>query len=347
MDDLCTRSFAVRALREDDRSIDVVASTDAVDRHDEVVEQVWQLDRYRANPVVLYAHASRELPIGQASGVEVEGNALRATLRFVTAEANPLAERVWQSLKQGSLRAVSVGFVPHSFRFEVIDDREVLVLSDNELVEISVVPVPANPDALASMRARALDARKPPAPRAPSQGDTMKSVLVALGLAESAHESDALAATTRLRESQREVLALTGKDSFAEALGVLHAWRAGAQQTETLAADVQSLRAQIEQRDRAGMIEQARRDGKLAPTLLAWAEAQPLDTLKSFLAAAPRVVPGTKAIEPAPPAAAPTAAAASKPWEQLTPMEKHALHASNPDLFSQLRAEWKLRTEGR
>lgn len=151
----------VRAVAADKRTVDVIASTDAQDRYGEIVEQVWQLDAYQANPVVLYAHDSRELPIGKAENIRVEDGQLVATLRFVGAEVNPRAEQVWQLVQEGVLRAVSVGFIPHTYRWEKRDDREVLVLTDNELVEISVVPVPANPEALARMRARALAARPP------------------------------------------------------------------------------------------------------------------------------------------------------------------------------------------
>lgn len=152
-----------------ERVVEVIASTDAEDRWGDSIEQVWRLDAYRANPVVLYAHDSRALPIGGAENVRVEDGALRATLRFVDASVNPEAEKVWQSIQAGVLRAVSVGFIPHSYRWEKRDDREILVLSDNELVEISVVPVPANPEALMRMRRKALAARAVEAPADPAR----------------------------------------------------------------------------------------------------------------------------------------------------------------------------------
>lgn len=166
--ELVHRALGFKSLDKQTRSVRFVASTDAIDSYDEIVEQDWMLDRFKANPVILFGHDSRSLPIGKALDVAVvEENGrkqLEATIQLVSADANPLAEQVWNSLNEGSLRAVSVGFIPNDYRFEKRDGREVFVLSKNELHEISVVPIPANPEALAKMKAKALAAagREPP-----------------------------------------------------------------------------------------------------------------------------------------------------------------------------------------
>ena len=145
----------VRALRPETREADFIASTDAVDSYDEVVEQSWDLERYLGNPVVLFAHNSRDLPIGRATRVGVIGGKLECTIQFATAEMNPKAEQVFQMVQAKILNAVSVGFMPRTIRHEMRDGKDVYVLADNELHEISVVPVPANPEALAKMKAKA------------------------------------------------------------------------------------------------------------------------------------------------------------------------------------------------
>jgi hypothetical protein len=112
MNELFRRSYslAVRAQADATPSVDVIASSTALDGYGEIVAQDWDLRRYEANPVVLYGHNSYAMPIGHASNVRVEGDKLLATLNFVDARANPMAEQVWQGVLQGSLRAVSVGF---------------------------------------------------------------------------------------------------------------------------------------------------------------------------------------------------------------------------------------------
>ncbi len=145
----------LRALRPREREADFIASTDAVDSYDEVVEQSWDLERYLKNPVVLFGHQSRELPIGRCTRVGVVDGRLECTIQFATEEMNPKAEQVWRMVQEKMLVAVSVGFMPRTIRHEMRDGKEVYVLADNELHEISVVPVPANPEALAKMKAKA------------------------------------------------------------------------------------------------------------------------------------------------------------------------------------------------
>jgi len=161
---LITRANAmcVRGIDQQRRSVEFVASTDAVDSHGDVIEQAsWQLGHYRENPVVLYGHDSRELPIGQATRVEVKNGQLETTIQFASAEANPRAEQVWQLVREGVLRAVSVGFLPTKGAYERRDGSEVFVWKSPVLKEISVVPVPANHEALARMKSAFATREKP------------------------------------------------------------------------------------------------------------------------------------------------------------------------------------------
>lgn len=154
--DLFVKELSFKGLDAETRSASFVASTEAQDADGDIVEQTWRLERYKRNPVVLFAHDNRSLPIGKASNVEVKDGQLVADITFASAEANPLAENVWKSVQEGTLRAVSVGFRPHQIKSERRDDKDVYLLGDNELYEISVVPIPSNPEALARMKALAI-----------------------------------------------------------------------------------------------------------------------------------------------------------------------------------------------
>ena len=167
----------LRSVRKESREATFVASTAAVDSYGEIVEQTWRLERYLSNPVVLFAHQSRELPIGQSTSVAVINGQLECVIKFATADANPKAEQVWQSVQEGVLRAVSVGFMPNEYRWEMRDGKEVLVLSDNELHEVSVVPIPANPEALAKMKSKAREAQNANAKQAArAAGETTMTI---------------------------------------------------------------------------------------------------------------------------------------------------------------------------
>jgi HK97 family phage prohead protease len=150
-------SVSIKSVDVAKREATFIASTSAIDSYDESIDQTsWRLERYRANPVVLFGHKSRELPIGTSVKVGLVGGNLEVVIRFATEKANPLAENVFQSVREGTLRAVSVGFVPNTIRSEMRDGKSIAVLADCELHEISVVPIPANPEALAKMRAKGI-----------------------------------------------------------------------------------------------------------------------------------------------------------------------------------------------
>lgn len=154
---MIARSLHIKAINADTRTVDFVASTDVVDAHDEIVDQgSWILDDYLANPVVLWAHDCDDLPIGRSVDVAVRnaggGTRLECRIEFATEALNPKAEQVFQMIRSGFLKAVSVGFIPKSYRYEMRNGQEVWVWADCVLKEISVTPVPANPEALAKMK---------------------------------------------------------------------------------------------------------------------------------------------------------------------------------------------------
>ena len=143
----------------DPRLVRFVASDESVDRYgDVVVAKNWQLDNFRKNPVLLWSHNATQ-PIGTVPEISVKGKRLIATAKFTPEGINPLADMVCTLVQTKELRAVSVGFTVNS-----PDDVEMIRDAQNdqvtgyrymkpELLELSVVAVPANPNALALARA--------------------------------------------------------------------------------------------------------------------------------------------------------------------------------------------------
>lgn len=130
-------------------TFEVVISTADQDRQGEIVLQDgWNLDRYKQNPVVLWAHDYSSLPVGICETLEVVNGNLTAKGRFASAEANPFAQQVRRLYDAGLLRATSVGFIPLQMDGNVITQAE--------LLEFSFVPVPANPFALSLREAEAM-----------------------------------------------------------------------------------------------------------------------------------------------------------------------------------------------
>lgn len=145
-----------RAVDLVSRTFPVVASTGDVDSYDTILDPAsWKLERYALNPVVLFSHDDDDLPIGTASNVRLEGDLLKADVTIVSAKAHPLADFVLNSVAEGALRGVSVGFLPGDYSVEEIEGKEVLRLLDNELYEISLTAAQSNANALIELRSMA------------------------------------------------------------------------------------------------------------------------------------------------------------------------------------------------
>ncbi len=132
-----------------DGAIAFVLSTDDVDRHGDVISaDGWALDSYRENPVLLWAHDYRKPAIGRAEKVWVEPHRLLAKMEFAPTE---FAQEVASLYRTGFQWGVSVGFKP--LRYEERRDEKTgaflgLRFLEQELLEVSAVPVPANRSAL-------------------------------------------------------------------------------------------------------------------------------------------------------------------------------------------------------
>ena len=140
--------------------LDFIASSEALDRYDEIISAGgWQLDNYRRNPVFQNAHQYGDVifTLGKALITEVRAVAGRKVLfqrvEFAT-EVNPMAKIAYGLYKGKFLNAVSVGFIP--LRWEDSPSSSSSSSSSNprrkyleqELLEVSAVGIPANPEAL-------------------------------------------------------------------------------------------------------------------------------------------------------------------------------------------------------
>jgi HK97 family phage prohead protease len=159
-----TREAAVEVNRES-RSVTFVASDETVDRYGDVIRvDGWDLKAFLANPVLLWGHNSKQPPIGQVSKLTIEGKQLLAVAEFLPEGVYDFADTVWKIVKEGALRAVSVGFMPTKAPNEIKDEKSNEWTGGyewvgQELLELSVCPVPANPNALAIAKALNLDPR--------------------------------------------------------------------------------------------------------------------------------------------------------------------------------------------
>jgi len=123
-----------------------VATKRIVDRLGTIVEPrgIINLEEYRKNPVLLFQHDVNK-PIGKVVDIRVMDDAVEVDFVFASTE---LATEIQKLVDEGVLNSLSIGFVP------VKDDIEngFRVYRKWMWLETSIVTLPANPEAVITVR---------------------------------------------------------------------------------------------------------------------------------------------------------------------------------------------------
>ncbi len=142
-----------------DNGITFVASDETVDSYGDVITvKNWDLSVYEKNPVVLFGHDAMQV-IGRCSRVWTAGAKLMCTVQLARKNTSGIVDTVRELLNQGMLRAVSVGFSPTVPPEPIVDKSGKMSgfkYVGQRLLEISVVGIPANPNALAIAKSHGL-----------------------------------------------------------------------------------------------------------------------------------------------------------------------------------------------
>lgn len=149
-----------RAKAEETRTVEFVISDETRDRHGTVIPlRAWNIDSYNKNGIVGYQHKvyggdpNPDLILGRGEAF-VEDGKLIGRVTFEPAEINPLAEKIFQKILHGTLKATSVGF--HEIERGKWGEKDEAVngktptyyFGSVELLEFSIVNIPSNPNAL-------------------------------------------------------------------------------------------------------------------------------------------------------------------------------------------------------
>lgn len=133
----------VKEINIESRTLAAYASTRDVDRDGEVIlPEAWRetIQEFSSVPL-LWAHDYRIPPIGKAQNFEIDERGLKFTAQFANTE---FANEIWGLYRDGFLNSFSVGFQPKQWRDEEGSGIHRTFI-EAELMEVSGVPVPANP----------------------------------------------------------------------------------------------------------------------------------------------------------------------------------------------------------
>lgn len=123
-----------------------VASNETIDRGgDSLKIKDWDFRNFKKNPVLQAGHDYHPLStIGIAKNIRIENDEVKFEPEFH--DITQLARDIKKMYLDKYLTAWSVGFIPGHLESQ-----------KNELLEISAVAVPANPDALTSLSQKAIE----------------------------------------------------------------------------------------------------------------------------------------------------------------------------------------------
>lgn len=140
------------SIDEKNYTIDFVMSIEVEDRHGDMVDiDSIKTVEYMQNPVVLPSHDHNAKAVGKVIELSIDTidgkKALVGRVQFAVEEYD-LAKTYWNLYKGGFMSAVSIGFIPE--RAEMVSD--VFVLFGANILELSLVSIPANQLALAKAK---------------------------------------------------------------------------------------------------------------------------------------------------------------------------------------------------
>lgn len=252
------RSFSLTPTVVANRRVKFVANTGAVDSYGTIiVPRGCRLDRFQAagSLPLLWAHKRDGEPedvLGRVVEVEVTDDAVTCIAEF---EEHTKATQVLDMIRRGVIRGCSIGF--SSMNPGKPRPDGVVVIDEWELVELSVVPCGANPDAMA-IRSFRLHVPAPSPSKTQRGVNPMSDLLQKLGLAEGAKPEEIAAAMIKYIAESKDADA----DKQATVLALLSALTpapsassasdgASAAAMEAAEEEIKKLRAELDAKIKA------------------------------------------------------------------------------------------------
>lgn len=149
----------IMAAQDASRVRRFTASDDTIDRYQEVIlPEGIDVSEYVRNPVVMAFHDYQRWPLGHAVAVGVVDGRLMIDVEFDPPEIDEEAEQVLRKIDRKTINAGSIGFTTVE-RVEVATASPELkaryrsahrIHTRTKLLEYTICPIPANPNALAA-----------------------------------------------------------------------------------------------------------------------------------------------------------------------------------------------------
>lgn len=151
----CKAFGKTKAVDEEARTIRFVMSTADIDRHhDTIAQDGWELPE---DAPALWYHDHKTPAIGRWVNMTADGQ-LEGDLSFTRAGIDPLSDMLWNLSVAGIIKTCSVGFIPLEWSWVEDDGRPFGIdFKRQELLECSLVNVPANAAAVQLAKSKGID----------------------------------------------------------------------------------------------------------------------------------------------------------------------------------------------
>lgn len=239
-----TRAYSlitVKAVSEDERTFSGVATTPSPDRVGDIIEPLGVTFK---NPLPLLLYHDSRAPVGTVKFDTPTKDGITFTARIPTiVEPGHLKDRVdeaWQSIKARLIRGVSVGFRVLNDAVDWMKDSGGYRYRETEVLELSLVAVPANQDATISA-IKSYDVDQPAAIGTAGRVPSTRSGVTDAGRNRSMHNSERL--TARKAELQTKTARLEELITKADAEVLSDADR---QEQTTLNREISALTSDID-----------------------------------------------------------------------------------------------------
>ena len=147
------RTFYIKTLTDEGCFTGYASVFDVIDKmHDVVIkgafkETIKQWKKKAHRLPMLWQHDIKE-PIGYYKTIEEDDKGLFVEGQFLKDE-DALAQKAYTHVKAGTVSGLSIGYIPDDCKYD--GDKDVFILKKIDLLEISLVTIPANDDARVDM----------------------------------------------------------------------------------------------------------------------------------------------------------------------------------------------------
>jgi ATP-dependent Clp protease protease subunit len=177
------------------------------------------------------------------------------------------------------------------------------------------------------------------------------TVALALGLPVGSSETDILACITRHRDTEKEVLAISGQSMVSEGIGALRGFKSKAEQADKLSAELSTVKGERDKQNFETLIVKGKSEGQLVPATVKLYEERfnaasgegrgesVVNDLRGFLAVQPRVIP-SQAIQASVSTPSAPLVWQGKQYSELTYSQRANLAKQDPALFAEMKRDF-------